>query len=548
MWPSLVDGWAGQTQTFGYDFLDRLTSAKALGGSNTYTQTYGFDAIGNFKALTDTTSGSTVTNYAYGSGQPHAVTSLTTGTKVANQVYNADGNQTRRVVLSGSSLITYTQSWDPENRLSTVTNTVSGDVTWFRYDADGQRVKRIVSVGGVLTSTIYIGNYMEADIPGNTGGMAHSPDRQLGQTQPASAAGAVKGLERPLLTASWSLQIDNIGPGTNRKIGETVIITASATNVNNGGLDSIWFYVNCDAAGATTGAWWTLGSVAVSGTSASASYTLNPAGPNTCGASALAGTHAVVVNAKLGAGATTGDWFDTSSNRWWIVWTANTATRKQTVFWGNPPTGAVSGATSILRGTAHTYTGTAADADGNLSNLKIYVSPTGGASWTQIGNTTTCSGGSCSGAQSWTPSATGTYYVLVNVTDGTSLNCTGNYNAGNDLWGNPLGAGWYDCGANDKLTVTVTVSALPGPPAGQTWRYYYYAGARRIAVRTRVALTDTLQYLFTDQLGSTSVAANPDGTGAIRQSYYPWGKVRSAGALPTDHQFTGAAADSTGLI
>ena len=91
----------------------------------------------------------------------------------------------------------------------------------------------------------------------------------------------------------------------------------------------------------------------------------------------------------------------------------------------------------------------------------------------------------------------------------------------------------------------------------QTWRFYYYAGARRtpalaagasVAVRTRVSLTDTLQYLFTDQLGSTSVASSFDGSVVTRQSYYPWGKVRSAGALPTDHQFTGAVADATGLI
>jgi len=37
-----------------------------------------------------------------------------------------------------------------------VTNTVTGDVTWFRYDADGQRVKRIVSVDGGLTTTAAI--------------------------------------------------------------------------------------------------------------------------------------------------------------------------------------------------------------------------------------------------------------------------------------------------------------------------------------------------------------------------------------------------------
>jgi hypothetical protein len=73
------------------------------------------------------------------------------------------------------------------------------------------------------------------------------------------------------------------------------------------------------------------------------------------------------------------------------------------------------------------------------------------------------------------------------------------------------------------------VNALPGPAAGQVWRFYYYAPsagsgqapASRIAMRTRTPITDTLQYLFSDQLGSTSVMAKQDGSGVIRQSYDP---------------------------
>ena len=140
------------------------------------------------------------------------------------------------------------------------------------------------------------------------------------------------------------------------------------------------------------------------------------------------------------------------------------------------------GATSLLPGTTYYHAGIVADTDSNLSNLKGFVSLTAAASWTQLGTTTTCSGSSCSGTKSWTPSATGTYYIVVNAPDATSLWCSVNYNSGNDLWGAPLGAGWYDCAAGDKLTVTVTVSALPNPPAGQTWRFYDYAGARRSCV------------------------------------------------------------------
>ncbi|MCL4507181.1 MAG: RHS repeat-associated core domain-containing protein [Chloroflexi bacterium] len=54
---------------------------------------------------------------------------------------------TQRVELSGTQLITYTQDWDVSNRLVVITNTVSGQVTQYFYDADGQRVKRVTPQG-----------------------------------------------------------------------------------------------------------------------------------------------------------------------------------------------------------------------------------------------------------------------------------------------------------------------------------------------------------------------------------------------------------------
>ena len=44
--------------------------------------------------------------------------------------------------VEGAERITYTQGWDVENRLSVVTNTVTGEVTRFTYDGDGKRVLR----------------------------------------------------------------------------------------------------------------------------------------------------------------------------------------------------------------------------------------------------------------------------------------------------------------------------------------------------------------------------------------------------------------------
>jgi RHS repeat-associated protein len=52
---------------------------------------------------------------------------------------------------------------------------------------------------------------------------------------------------------------------------------------------------------------------------------------------------------------------------------------------------------------------------------------------------------------------------------------------------------------------------------------------------------NTLYYLFTDHLGSTSVAYDTDSGAWVTQRYYPWGTIRPGGgnALPTDYTFTG---------
>ena len=68
---------------------------------------------------------------------------------------------------------------------------------------------------------------------------------------------------------------------------------------------------------------------------------------------------------------------------------------------------------------------------------------------------------------------------------------------------------------------------------------YYYAGVQRVAIRTGSA---SPVWLFGDHLGSTSVAANTDGSLLSRQGYLPWGELRFAeGSLPGRYQFTGQA-------
>ncbi|MCL5998530.1 MAG: hypothetical protein M1546_21115 [Chloroflexi bacterium] len=65
--------------------------------------------------------------------------------------YDGNGNMTQRVEVVGGQSSTYLQGWDVENRLIAITNTASGQVTTYSYNASGQRVKR-VDAGGTLVT------------------------------------------------------------------------------------------------------------------------------------------------------------------------------------------------------------------------------------------------------------------------------------------------------------------------------------------------------------------------------------------------------------
>ena len=186
-------GNAGQVQTFTYDARDRLLTAHTTAaGQGQCHETYGYDLMGNI--ITRTVGGDPRT-YTYGRPpdpgepvtptlphviylpiiaykhdsrvstirQPFAVVATSEGFRAA---YDLNGNMTLRVEVSGTETITgnshasssvgitFTQEWNAENRLSVVTNTVSGDVTRFVYDGDGNRVLREQPDGSV---TAYLG-------------------------------------------------------------------------------------------------------------------------------------------------------------------------------------------------------------------------------------------------------------------------------------------------------------------------------------------------------------------------------------------------------
>jgi RHS repeat-associated protein len=87
---------------------------------------------------------------------------------------------------------------------------------------------------------------------------------------------------------------------------------------------------------------------------------------------------------------------------------------------------------------------------------------------------------------------------------------------------------------------------LAGPMGNEVWKVYYYAGAQMIAMRVLTGTTgNTLYYLHSDHLGSTSLTTDINGAVVARQWYHPYGSVRaSSGALPTDITFTGHRSES----
>ena len=143
---------SGQVQSFGYDWLDQLTSV----GDGQYSRAYAYDAIGNMTSF----AGSA---YTYSSTQPHAVTAAH-GNSYA---YDANGNQTTRTMALCAHCVnggvTYDVAFDDENRLTAVKqgSTLIGE---FVYDAGGSRV--VGTVNGM--TTLYIGGVYEWQAGGGT--------------------------------------------------------------------------------------------------------------------------------------------------------------------------------------------------------------------------------------------------------------------------------------------------------------------------------------------------------------------------------------------
>jgi RHS repeat-associated protein len=123
---------AANSQTFGYDVLNRLTSAASgTGGYGSYGWTY--DKLGN--RLTQTV-GSGTTTYTYTPG--NRLATITVGGVKTTVVTNANGNITSIPPANSSAAATF--AYNNANRLSSVTGTALGAT--YVYDAFGRRFSK----------------------------------------------------------------------------------------------------------------------------------------------------------------------------------------------------------------------------------------------------------------------------------------------------------------------------------------------------------------------------------------------------------------------
>ncbi|MBS0150619.1 MAG: RHS repeat protein [Nitrospira sp.] len=130
-------------QVFGYDTLDRLTSASHPLLET--PQSFAYDAVGN-----RTTAGN-VTN---------AGNQLTADATHSYQ-YNDNGNLTRKTLLATGTHTQYT--YDTENRLTKVEDFVAGNPTpaftsTYRYDGLGRRIEKVAN--GQTKRYVYDGEYI----------------------------------------------------------------------------------------------------------------------------------------------------------------------------------------------------------------------------------------------------------------------------------------------------------------------------------------------------------------------------------------------------
>ena len=121
----------------------------------TYTERYGYDAVGNLATMThQASSGGWTRRYAY--ADPSRITAAETGSRLtatslpgdpaagpftASYDHDQHGSMTRMPHLASLT-------WDADDRLESTTRQAGGQVAWYRYSGTGQRVRKVTDSQG----------------------------------------------------------------------------------------------------------------------------------------------------------------------------------------------------------------------------------------------------------------------------------------------------------------------------------------------------------------------------------------------------------------
>ncbi len=161
--------WADLNQAFGYDVLDRLTSAGIAAG-----QTLGFSYDANGNRTGTTLNGGATTTYTY-AGSSHRLSSLS-GATSRSFTYDAAGN------LTASAGVTYT--YDGRGRMKQAGSATylvnglgqrvrktAGAQTHFAYDEAGRLLGEYDSTGAAIQEYVWLGDLPVAVVrPASPGG------------------------------------------------------------------------------------------------------------------------------------------------------------------------------------------------------------------------------------------------------------------------------------------------------------------------------------------------------------------------------------------
>jgi RHS repeat-associated protein len=136
------------TQTYTYDSLNRLATAKENNGSS-WTQNFIYDRYGNRNFISGTTFPTSLTPPNNPAINPANNRIDDTVGGQTNVLYDGAGNLTREV--SG-----HTYEYDAENKIISYDGGAgAGGGASYRYDADGRRVKKVVG-GSPLRTTVFV--------------------------------------------------------------------------------------------------------------------------------------------------------------------------------------------------------------------------------------------------------------------------------------------------------------------------------------------------------------------------------------------------------